>query len=226
MRGIFFWLLTVFQAIIPVFIRKVVAQKKICDTKNPVRLQHPWKSENHAVRNRFHLRNGLRKRNLRNRKKQALNTLDEDHLEGNWLRGYFQDRKLTRSKGLSAQIFFNRLVWSPPKTGSALRNIYFVNHKIKNELSTADSWILPQVFDACKRVCLINGQGEQESCHFCGLDENAGKFQVGKATQERLIIERFLVGLTAIGVTRLHVFRENALLLYYYFRGFGDWDWR
>ena len=67
--------------IIPVFIRKIVAQKKICDTKNPVRLPHPWKSENHAVRNRFHLRNGLRKRNLRNRKKQALNTLDEDHLE-------------------------------------------------------------------------------------------------------------------------------------------------
>ena len=73
--------LTVFPAIIPVFIRKVVAQKKICDTKNPVRLPHPWKSENHAVRNRFHLRNGLRKRNLRNRKKQASNTLDEDHLE-------------------------------------------------------------------------------------------------------------------------------------------------
>ena len=61
--------------------RKIVAQKKICDTKNPVRLPRPWKSENHAVRNRFHLRNGLRKRNLRNRKKQALNTLDEDHLE-------------------------------------------------------------------------------------------------------------------------------------------------
>ena len=41
--------------------------------------------------------------------------------------------------------------------------------KIKNELSTADSWNLPQVFDACKRVRLINGQGEQESCHFCDL---------------------------------------------------------
>ena len=47
----------------------------------------------------------------------------------NWLREYFQDRKLTRSKGLSAEIFLNRLVWSPPKTGitSALRNSYFVN---------------------------------------------------------------------------------------------------
>ena len=41
--------------IITVFIRKIVVQKKICDTKNPVRLPHPWKSENHAVRNRFHL---------------------------------------------------------------------------------------------------------------------------------------------------------------------------
>ena len=49
---------------------------------------------------------------------------------------------------------------------SALRKIYFVNHKIENEVSTADSCILPQVFDVCKRVCLINGQGEQESCHF------------------------------------------------------------
>ena len=33
---------------------------------------------------------------------------------------------------------------------------------------------------------------------------------------------RTFPGWTAIGVTRLLVFRENALLLYYYFRGFGD----
>ena len=63
------------------FIRKVVAQKKICDTKNTVRLPRPWKSENYAARNRFHLQNGLRKRNLQNRKTQASNTLEEDHLE-------------------------------------------------------------------------------------------------------------------------------------------------
>ena len=79
-RNLLLIALIVFPAIIPVFIRKAVAQKKICDTKNPVRLPRPWKSENHAVRNRFHLRNGLRKRNLRNRQK-ASNTLDEDHLE-------------------------------------------------------------------------------------------------------------------------------------------------
>ena len=86
--------------IIPVFIRKIVGQKKICDTKNPVRLPHPWKSENHAVRNRyFHLRNSLRKRNLRNRKKQASNTLDEDHLEEltSWI---FSRRKANEIEGI------------------------------------------------------------------------------------------------------------------------------
>jgi len=44
---------------IPVFIRKVVAKKKICNAKNPVRLPHLWKSENHVVRNRIHLRNAV-----------------------------------------------------------------------------------------------------------------------------------------------------------------------
>ena len=80
--------------IIPVFIRKIVAQKKICDTKNPVRLPHSWKSENHAVRNRFHLRNGLR-----NRKKQASNTLDEDHLEEltSWI---FSKQKANEIEGI------------------------------------------------------------------------------------------------------------------------------
>ena len=80
--------------IIPVFIRKIVAQKKIGDTKNPVRLPHPWKSENHAVRNRFHLRNGLR-----NRKKQASNTLDEDHLEEltSWI---FSSQEATEIEGI------------------------------------------------------------------------------------------------------------------------------
>lgn len=105
MRGIFFWLLTVFQAIIPVFIRKVVAQKKICDTKNLVRLQHPWKSENHAVRNRFHLRNGLRKRNLRNRKKQASNTLGEGHLKEltSWI---FSRQKANEIEGIVCSNLF------------------------------------------------------------------------------------------------------------------------
>ena len=95
--------------IILVLIRKIVAQKKICDTKNPVRHPHPWKSENHAGRNRFHLRNGLRKRNLRNRVKQASNTLDEDHLEEltSWI---FSRQKANEIEGLSAQIFLNRLV--------------------------------------------------------------------------------------------------------------------
>ena len=146
------------------------------------------------------------------------------------LRGYFQERKLTRSKGLSAQIFLNRLVWSPPKTGitSALRNIYFVNHKIKNELSTADSWILPQVFDVCKWLCLINGQGEQESCHLCDLLWLGWKcWRIFKSERPlKSDCNRTFPGWTEIGVTRLHVFRENALLLHYYFSGFGDWDWR
>ena len=52
--------LTVFQAIISVYVRKVVvAKKKFCNAKNPLRLPQPWKIENRAVRNRIHLRNGL-----------------------------------------------------------------------------------------------------------------------------------------------------------------------
>ena len=39
---------------------KVLAQKKTCNTKNLVALPHPQGSENHAVRNLIHLRNGLR----------------------------------------------------------------------------------------------------------------------------------------------------------------------
>ena len=60
---------------IPVFIRKIVAQKKICDTKNPVRLSHPWKSENHAVRNRFIFETVCEKEICETEKKQASNTL-------------------------------------------------------------------------------------------------------------------------------------------------------
>ena len=86
-----------------------------------------------------------------------------------------------------------------------------MNHKIKNELFTADSWFLRQVFDGCKRVCLINGQGEQESCHFCGLDEKTGEFSSRKG-HSRAIDNRTFAGWTAIGVARLHVFREYALL--------------
>ena len=61
------------------------------------------------------------------------------------------------------------------------------------------------------------------SVTFCGLDENVGEFSSRKG-HSRAIDNRTFPGWTAIGVTRLHVFRENALLLYYYFRGFGDWD--
>ena len=57
--------LTVFQAKMPVFMRKVEAQKKICNMKNPAELPHQRKSKNHAVRNRIHLRNGQRNRILR-----------------------------------------------------------------------------------------------------------------------------------------------------------------
>ena len=44
--------------------RKVVAKKIICNTKHPVSLLHPRKSKNGAMRNRIHLRNGLRKKSL------------------------------------------------------------------------------------------------------------------------------------------------------------------
>ena len=55
-RNLLLIVLTVFQEIIPVLIRKVVAKKKICNAKNPLRLPRPWKSENRAVRNGIHLR--------------------------------------------------------------------------------------------------------------------------------------------------------------------------
>ena len=52
------------------------------------------------------------------------------------------------------------------------------------------------------------------SVTFCGLDENAGELSSRKG-DSRTIDNRTFFGWTAIGVTRLHVFRENALLLYY-----------
>ena len=67
--------------IIPVFIRKIVAQKKICDTKNPVRLSHPWKSENHAVRNRFIFETVCEKEICETEKSKLRTLSDEDHLE-------------------------------------------------------------------------------------------------------------------------------------------------
>ena len=77
---------------------------------------------------------------------------------------------------------------------------YLLCKSQKNELSTADSWILPQVLDASKRVWLVNGQGEQERCHFCGLDENAGEFSRRKG-HSREIDNRTFPCWTAIGVT-------------------------
>ena len=47
---------------------------------------------------------------------------------------------------------------------------------------------------------------------FCGLDENAGEFSSRKG-HSRAIDNRTFRGWTAIRVTRLHVLRENALLL-------------
>ena len=62
MRNLLLIALTVLQAIIPVLIRKVVVQEKICNTKKSVCLTHPRRSENHTARNLIHLGNGLRKR--------------------------------------------------------------------------------------------------------------------------------------------------------------------
>lgn len=49
-----------FQEIISVFMRKVLPQKKICNTKNPGGLFHSRKSKNHAVRKRINFQNGPR----------------------------------------------------------------------------------------------------------------------------------------------------------------------
>ena len=51
------------------------------------------------------------------------------------------------------------------------------------------------------------------SVTFCGLDENAGEFSSRKG-HSRAIDNQTFPGWTAIGVTRLHVFRENALLFF------------
>ena len=54
---------------------KVVAQKQICDTKNPVRLHYQQKSENHVARNRIYPRNGLRYGILRKRQSKLWETV-------------------------------------------------------------------------------------------------------------------------------------------------------
>ena len=76
-----------------------------------------------------------------------------------------------------------------------MRNIYFVNHKKTNFQPVFFSWILPHVFDGCRRMRLVNGQGEQASCLSVAWLKMLRCFEVGNATQERLIIERFLVRL-------------------------------
>ena len=61
------------------YMRKVVAQKKICNTKNLVRFPHLQKAK-HAVRNLIHLRNGLRViQNLRKRQSKLRGTVILKH---------------------------------------------------------------------------------------------------------------------------------------------------
>ena len=168
-RNLLLVALTVFQAIIQSsFCSKSSSSEENLRYEEPRTSSSPVEKRKSRREESISYSKRSAKKKSAKQKKSKLRTLETRITWRNWLRGYFHDRKLTKSKGLSAQIFLNRLKW---KTGitSALRNIYFVNHKMKNELSTADSCILPQVFDACKRVCLTNGQGEQESCHFCDL---------------------------------------------------------
>ena len=217
-RNLLLIALTVFQTIIPVFIRRVVAQKKICDTKNPVRLPHLWKSENHAARNRFHLRNGLRKQkktsfeHSRRRSPGGTDFVDIFKTES------YRDRRdcpLKSSWIASCEVhqrqgsmrFAKYLLWiTKLKTNFQLPIIGFCR-----KFSTLVSECALSTDKVNKKAAIF--------VTFCGLDENAGGFSSRKG-HSRAIDNRTFPGWTAIGLTRLHVFRENSLLLYY-FRGYG-----
>ena len=70
-RYLFLIALRVFQAILLVFMRKVVAQNKICNTHKAVSLLYPRKKEYHVVGNRIRLRKGFTKQKSAKKTKQA-----------------------------------------------------------------------------------------------------------------------------------------------------------
>ena len=95
-----------------------------------------------------------------------------------------------------------------------------MNHKIKNELLTAILGFCRKFSTLVSECALLTDKVNKKaatSVTFCALDENAGEFSSRKG-HSKAIDNRTFPGWTAIGL----VFRENALLLYYYFRGFGD----
>lgn len=140
------------------------------------------KSKNNAVRNPIHFET-VCKKEVCGKDKVSFEHSKRRSAGGTDVIDIF-NTKPARSKGLSAQSSLNHQVWSPPK--GPLQKICFLNHK--SELSTADFWILLQ---ACKRVCLANRQGEQESCLFCNLDENSRKFSSGKGLSRVIVYQMF-----------------------------------
>ena len=99
-----------------------------------------------------------------------------------------------------------------------------MNHKIKTNFQLPILGFYRK-FSTLVSECALStdkvNKKAASSVTFCGLDENAGEFSSRKG-HLRAIDNRTFFGWTATGVTRLHVFKENALLLYYYFRGLGE----
>ena len=129
--------------------------------------------------------------------KQASNALNEGQLEEltSWI---FSTQKAVEIEG----IIRSMLLESPRlKSNKERERFTFALFITKSKLSTVDSWILPQVFDACKRMRLVSRQGEQKSCLLCGLDENVGKFSSRKANSRKIDSRTFLSG--TIGTTSL-----------------------
>ena len=76
-RNLLLIALTVFQAS---FHTESGSSEENRNTKNPVRLPHPSKSENHAEESNSSSKRSAKKKSAK-QKKQASNTLDEDQLE-------------------------------------------------------------------------------------------------------------------------------------------------
>ena len=136
-RNLLLIALTVFQAIIPVFIRKVVAKKKI------------WKGEEHLTssstvdnwKSRREESNSSSKRSTKNKsakqKKQASNTLDEDQLEEltSWI--------LWRHKASEIEEIDPSIILESPQVKSTKDKELFTKYLLReSQKKTFNCWLL------------------------------------------------------------------------------------
>lgn len=77
---------------------------------------------------------------------------------------------------------------------------YLLCEITKNELATADSWILPKFMMLVSECALPTDKSNKKAALFCDLAENVGEFLCPKG-HSRAIDNQMFPAWTAIGVT-------------------------